>query len=276
MKNRYKISEIAEIFGISRQTLIFYHKKDVLIPFEIDKDNGYRYYSKNQLWDLMFILTLKKAGFSLEEIKSFSKMRTPEENIDFLENKISEIEKRIEDLKEVRKKIINRTKNLKAYLLDKDEKIELKKERDVIWYYFSMKNPRDEREMVLNYKNLDKIARDKEIEDIRYINIIDLDNFNKLDDNEVIPVLKVGILIPENKKFEGCEVLEIGEYLTIDHKDSYLYLNDTYKKLDRYLNRGGYKNKGYSIEFIKEALISTKDGIGAILEIKIPVIKNDK
>lgn len=27
MKNRYKISELAKIFNISRQTLIFYHKK---------------------------------------------------------------------------------------------------------------------------------------------------------------------------------------------------------------------------------------------------------
>ncbi|WP_342767457.1 hypothetical protein [Fusobacterium necrogenes] len=33
----------------------------------------------------MFILILKRAGFSLEEVKSFSELRSPKENIKFLE-----------------------------------------------------------------------------------------------------------------------------------------------------------------------------------------------
>lgn len=275
MKNRYKISEIAEIFSISRQTLIFYHKKNILVPFEIDEKNGYRYYSKSQLWDLMFILTLKRAGFSLDEIKSFSEMRTPQENIDFLEHKVVEIEKRMEDLKKVKDKIGNRMKNLKEYLLEKEEKITLKREEGIIWYFVDMKNPRDEREMVLNYEKLDEIARKNGIDDVRYINIIDLKNLN-LDKDEVIPVLKLGVMVPENKVFQGCEKLEIGECLTINHKDSYLSLNDTYRKIENYIEENGYKNIGYSIEFMKESIISTKDGVGAILEIKIPVVKIDK
>ncbi|MEG2381739.1 MAG: S-layer homology domain-containing protein, partial [Oscillospiraceae bacterium] len=36
----------------------------------IDEENGYRYYSNSQIWDLFFIITLKEAGFSLEEIKN--------------------------------------------------------------------------------------------------------------------------------------------------------------------------------------------------------------
>lgn len=47
----------------------------------MDNENGYRYYSKDQIWELM----LKRAGLSLEEIKSFSEHRSPKENIKFLE-----------------------------------------------------------------------------------------------------------------------------------------------------------------------------------------------
>lgn len=31
MKNRYKISELAKIANISKQTLIFYHKKGIFL-----------------------------------------------------------------------------------------------------------------------------------------------------------------------------------------------------------------------------------------------------
>lgn len=276
MKNRYKVSEIAEIFGISRQTLIFYHKKNILVPFEIDEENGYRYYSKNQLWELMFILTLKRAGLSLEEIKSFSELRSTEKNIEFLENKYQELDKRIKELKKVKNKIGNRVKNLRDSLLEKEEKIVLKTREKIIWYSISLKNPKDEREMVETYEKLDEIARENEIEEIQYINIIGLKDIKDIDGEEIIPVLKLGVMVPKDKIFQGCEKLEIGECFTINHKDSYLSLNDTYKKIDNYIEERGYKNLGYSIEFMKEVAISTEEGIGGIMEIMIPVIKNDK
>lgn len=47
MKNRYKISELAKIANISKQTLIFYHKKGILVPEYIDGVNEYRYYSNS-------------------------------------------------------------------------------------------------------------------------------------------------------------------------------------------------------------------------------------
>lgn len=276
MKNRYRVSEIAEIFGISRQTLIFYHKKNILIPFEIDEENGYRYYSKNQLWELMFILTLKRAGLSLEEIKSFSELRSTEENIEFLEKKYQELDKRIKELEKVKNKIGNRVKNLKDSLLEKDEQIVLKRREEIVWYSISLKNPKDEREMIETYERLDEIARENGIEEIEYINMIGLKGIKDIDGDEIIPVLKLGILIPIDKVFKGCEKLKIGECFTINHKDSYLSLNDTYKKIDNYIEERGYKNLGYSIEFMKEVAISTQEGIGGILEIMIPIVKIDK
>lgn len=97
MKNKYKISELAKIFNISRQTLLFYHKKDILVPNVIDKNNGYRYYTIEQIWDLLLILTLKKAGFSLDEIKKFGSLKSYDENILFLEKKVKEVEERIKE-----------------------------------------------------------------------------------------------------------------------------------------------------------------------------------
>ena len=123
MKNRYKISELAKIFNISRQTLIFYHKKNILIPNIIDKNNGYRYYSSDQIWELFFIITLKKAGLSLEEIKKFTEIKTPMENIKFLENKVEEIESKISEFLKIKENITRKINILKKSSVDFENKI---------------------------------------------------------------------------------------------------------------------------------------------------------
>lgn len=275
MKNRYKISELAEIFDISRQTLIFYHKKGIFVPKEIDKDNGYRYYLKEQMWDLMLILTLKRAGFSLEEIKKFVELKSVDENIDFLGNKIDEITLKIKELQNLKGKLEKRVKNLKLASTTNIDGIRLENRKTLYWYSMKLKNPKDEREMVEKYEKLNKIAKKNGIENLEYINVVQLKDVDRLGDKDILPLLKIGMSIPENQIFEGCEQLEIGECFIIDYKNSYQKLNDTYKDIVEHLRRKNYIHLGYSIEIMKEVAISTEEGVGAILKIIIPVDKID-
>lgn len=71
MKNELMlIGEIAEFFGVSRKALRLYEKKGILKPAKVDAENGYRYYSAEQIQQLNALLELKTLGFSLDEIKT--------------------------------------------------------------------------------------------------------------------------------------------------------------------------------------------------------------
>ena len=63
-----KISEMAALHGITRQTLILYDKNGLLKPVKV-ADNGYRYYSVEQIPRLRQICLLKEMGVPLAEIR---------------------------------------------------------------------------------------------------------------------------------------------------------------------------------------------------------------
>jgi DNA-binding transcriptional MerR regulator len=67
----FRIGDVAAMFDISTKTLRIYDRIGLLKPSIINVENGYRYYTPNQLSTLEVILNLKKVGFSLKEISLF-------------------------------------------------------------------------------------------------------------------------------------------------------------------------------------------------------------
>ena len=98
MKNLFSIGEISKMQNISRQTLIFYDKIGLFKPSFIDSQNGYRYYSSNQLDYLDTICIMKKIGFSLEEIKNQMNSFTTEHSINALSSQRVRIDQQIKEL----------------------------------------------------------------------------------------------------------------------------------------------------------------------------------
>ena len=66
-KTEYLIGDVAQMVGLSRDALRFYEKKGVINARK--KDNGYRYYSEEDIYKLMYILYQRKMNTSLEEIE---------------------------------------------------------------------------------------------------------------------------------------------------------------------------------------------------------------
>lgn len=64
------IGEFSNICRVSTKTLRYYAEIGLILPEEINPENGYRYYSINQLEKMLLINRLKSYCFSLEEIKS--------------------------------------------------------------------------------------------------------------------------------------------------------------------------------------------------------------
>ncbi|MFW1994081.1 MerR family transcriptional regulator [Acinetobacter guillouiae] len=61
------ISELSEQLNLSRDTIRFYEKLDLIRP--LTRNNGYKDYSKQDLQQLQLIQVAKNLGFTLAEIK---------------------------------------------------------------------------------------------------------------------------------------------------------------------------------------------------------------
>ncbi len=91
----YKIGEFSKIVDIPVRTLRYYAEYGVLVPSEIDRFTGYKYYSESDIVKCELIKLLKSLDFTLDEIIEY-KDRIDEE---ILEKKKKEIEERIYLLK---------------------------------------------------------------------------------------------------------------------------------------------------------------------------------
>lgn len=67
-KREFSISEFAALMGVSRQTLIYYDRIGLFRPARVDRTNGYRRYTHQQISVLSAIQTLAELGLSLREI----------------------------------------------------------------------------------------------------------------------------------------------------------------------------------------------------------------
>ncbi len=109
---RLSIGQMAELNGVTKQTLRHYDNVGVLHPYFVDDSNGYRYYHINQSARLDMISYLQSTGASLEEI---GKILGDTQNFD---NLLTLLKQRLEyiDLEIQR---ANQSKNtIKRYILN--------------------------------------------------------------------------------------------------------------------------------------------------------------
>ena len=98
-----KIGEFAKMCGTKISVLRHYDKEKLLVPEYIDKFSGYRYYSSEQILTFHQITALKKAGFSLHEIKELiSSEKSNEEITDVFSKKEKVFFEALENLKEAK------------------------------------------------------------------------------------------------------------------------------------------------------------------------------
>lgn len=99
-KKEYFIGDIASIIGVSRDTLRFYEKKGILSARK--KDNGYRYYTEDDIFELSSIFYHRKMHIGLEEIEHlWSGTSTYEQSAQIAKQKIEEEETKIREHQQV-------------------------------------------------------------------------------------------------------------------------------------------------------------------------------
>ena len=86
MKDYYKIGEISKIYGIGRDSLMYYEDIGILKPFR-DK-NGYRMYKLSDIWRLNLIKELRSLNFPMKKIKEYLDDRNIESTKEILNKEI--------------------------------------------------------------------------------------------------------------------------------------------------------------------------------------------
>lgn len=120
-KKYMNISEFAKISGTTRRNLLFYDEIGLFSPAKVG-DNGYRYYTIQQFYNLDIINILKTVGMPLKAIKEFLQTRTPKKAIELFSKQDQEILAEIERLTYYHKALqthIWRIKQAATFDLDK-------------------------------------------------------------------------------------------------------------------------------------------------------------
>ena len=66
----YKVSEFAELTGLSKDTLRYYAEVELLEPAFIDPKNQYRYYDDGSYFIALLLGKLRRFGCGVQEMKS--------------------------------------------------------------------------------------------------------------------------------------------------------------------------------------------------------------
>ena len=104
---KLKIGEFSKMMQVTVKTLRHYEQRGLLMPEEVDKWTGYRYYSISQMQRLNAIRDLQRQGFTLEEIKELFDDGAQTPGVELLTQKIEETERQLQLLVERRRQLLN-------------------------------------------------------------------------------------------------------------------------------------------------------------------------
>ncbi len=100
------IGKVANLYGITVQTLRHYDKIGLFRPEVTNPETGYRYYSLEQLRHLEYILFLRRLQFSLPEIQAaMDEFRAGKDLMDVLTQKDQQLQQEIDSLQSLRNTI---------------------------------------------------------------------------------------------------------------------------------------------------------------------------
>ena len=267
MKDYYKIGEISKIYGIGRDSLMYYEDIGILKPFR-DK-NGYRMYKLSDIWRLNLIKELRSLNFPMKKIKEYLDDRNIESTKKILNKEISLIDEKIEELLSYKQNIMKRLdtindelRNLKLY------------EIDLVYI-----NKRKALELNAN------ITKDEEFDFLiqklqkDYENRFTILGNNNIGSSFCLDKIKQGIYNEFKSVFCFLEdeeeiyniIFNEGYYLTLTYKGEYKNNKHHINKMFKYIEERGYKIISDPIEIYKIDIHETEDINEFVTEIQIPV-----
>ena len=88
----YSIGEFSKIGSVSTKTLRYYDEIGLIHPAYVDKENHYRYYSEDQVYEILFVSELKCYDLRLEQIKAILESKVSIQLKQCIERKMQQIQ----------------------------------------------------------------------------------------------------------------------------------------------------------------------------------------
>ncbi|MDZ7264478.1 MAG: MerR family transcriptional regulator [candidate division KSB1 bacterium] len=233
---RFSIGEFSRMTSLSIKSLRLYHEKELLVPAEVDKFTGYRYYNEANYERAKAIKILKAFDFTLAEIKDMlDECADESELLPQLENKLHEIDSKIRRYREISSAIQELIHYQRESLMmnNKEFEVEEKELETILIAGYRMKGKYQDvgKGISLLYQKMGRQINGKAM-------ALYYDAEYKEDDAD----FEVCFPIRKGKDEDGISVRELrgGKCVALIHKGPYEILGDSYKRIFAYIHDKGY------------------------------------
>lgn len=288
-KDYYSIGEVASTCNISIRTLRYYDEIDLVVPEVRKEDSKYRYYSKDQMLNIIIIRKLRCLGIGLKDIKGIIEDNDLEKMENSVRSRLGCIEREIAELErsyregqvllerlEEGERILDEQNSMNADSSDITEEIRIEEVPEIKMYY--------SRKMMKAYHN-EEVSLD------RWVGINDEVRKNGLHVCGPIIVtyhtelldqflsktcdIEFGIQVDED---DPDRVRDFGGFRAacIFHVGPYSDIIKTYVRALQWINQNDYRVSGPVSEVFVVSPIDVKDEKDHVTKILIPVEKAEK
>ncbi len=273
MNTKFSIGKVANLYNISKQTLIFYDKIGLLKPEEVTQ-NSYRYYSYRQLEKLDLILNLKETGMSLSEIRAYVKNRDIPKSIDLLKKQNKVVKEKIKHLSAVSSKMDKKIALLSGYEnMENSLNIHIK---DIVSRNIVSIDIIKELENSIPIETAVKdlichIRQNPDLYVYSYSTIcVSLDKY-AIESRSFQDISSVFITVEERICSIHSSIIPANTYACIYHLGKYEKTCESYEKLLSFISENGYEMIGNALELPLIDAWTISNESEYITEIQIPI-----
>ncbi len=245
MKEFYTVGEVGKIFNVSTDTLRYYDKINLIKPWKTG-ENSYRYYSKAQFEILSTIILLRSIGTPINKLQQILNHENASGIEHELHRYIEEIDKKIDELHNLKAKTSLLCENIKDTCYDEEITV---RRLPKLWLLSKEFGAEDE-------LDIEEILRTNHVtkgEWLSFANIISTIALEKLKDGDYHTYKKYGYLSehPCETDSKYLEIIESrlcvccnAKVSRLDHKD----IDRIYHSMLEFIQNNGYEITGDAIE----------------------------
>ncbi|MED0938125.1 MerR family transcriptional regulator [Bacillus mobilis] len=273
LNKRFTIGEMAKMQNIAESTLRYYDEKGIFHPSIVDPKTNYRYYTIDQFSLLDTIKFLRQLNIPLKEIKKYIDERNPTYALNLLEKQQEMMLKKQREIEYALAKMEHRIHLIKEATKVKAEQMVIKEipQRKITAIAVAPNTTDDMFEYYIHslQKNM------KQMDDSLFSGDIGVTVAKKgLMQNEFQAYSSVFILLDYMPfQMHSSDEIKEGIFACVYHHGPYEETDETYKKVMKYIDQEGYEVSGDAIEIALIDWSVTENPEEQVTEIQIPIMK---
>lgn len=270
MRTTYTISEIAEYFNISTQTLRYYDRIGLLKPETTAESSGYRLYGGEQFDKLYLIRELKQLGLSLDQIKNYCETKDIRELGRILDETSEILGIKIQEYQAIKKHVDDYLRSIRLLESARGRNIcEFRPIRERYAYIVEANFHADS--LLQSMGMLQESYTRSSLRRVEPGHLVLGIHREELEQKNLGGYNFIGNMLKRHVNHKNVRTFPEGLYAVACHLGNYDTIFDTYRKLLRYIRQNHYSIAGDSLEVSITDMAFTDNPAEFVTEIQIPV-----